>query len=170
MIKRTAGFIVIGIILAIILRLFVIEGIYVASGSMEPTLTVGQQLFLEKLTLRFRAPRPGEIIVCTSPVDKRKDLIKRVIGLPGDEIAIYKKIIFLNGLPLNEEYVQHTRASERLKGDTLEPVRVPPNMVFVAGDNRDESGDSRDWIDPATGEKIYFIPFSDIKGRVISLY
>lgn len=156
--------------IAVGLRMFVIEGIYVATGSMEPTFSVDTQLFLEKVVLKFREPQYGDIVVFPSPIQEGRDLIKRIIGTPGDEIAIKEKKVFINGQEIVESYVQYTRPNERLKGDTLGRLTVPEGMVFVMGDNRDESRDSRDWIDPNTGKLIYFIPIKKIKGRVISLY
>lgn len=170
MLKRLFFLIVIGSVLAVLLRLFIIEAIYVASGSMEPTLLVDSQLFLEKVSLYFKDLKRGDIVVFPSPVEEEKELIKRVIAIPGDEVAIREKIVYLNGLKLSEDYVQYTRPYERLKGDTLGPVVVPEGMVFVMGDNRDESRDSRDWIDPVTGERIFFIAVSEIKGKIIGVY
>lgn len=156
-------------VLSLAIRGYVVEGIYVASASMEPTLRVGTHLFLDKASLRFRGARFGEIVVFPSPVADKKDLIKRIIGLPGDTIEIRRKAVFRNETALQEPYVQYTRPNELLKGDNLGPLVVPAGMVFVLGDNRDESGDSRDWKDEATGEHRYFIPISSIKGRVIQL-
>lgn len=160
---------IISVFIALFLRLFIIEGIYVASGSMKPTYQIGAQLFLEKITFMFRNPQRGEIIVFSSPVREHHDLIKRVIGLPGDEIRMINREVFVNGEKLEEDYVQYTRAGERLKGDTIESLVVPAGAVFVLGDNRDESNDSRDWKDK-NGNIIHFISISSIKGRVISLY
>lgn len=169
MIKRLLFLTVVAGVLAIFFRAFVVEGIYVSSGSMEPTLPVGMHLFLDKVSVKVRAPRHGEIVVFPSPVARRRDLIKRVIGLPGDTITIRYKRVYRNDAMLPEPYVQYTRGNELLEGDNLGPLVVPAGMVFVLGDNRDESGDSRDWKDEATGEHRYFIQISSIKGRVLQL-
>lgn len=161
---------VVAVILAAALRVFVLEGIYVASGSMEPTLSTGQTLFLEKVTIKFRGVKYNDIVVFPSPERKGRDLIKRVIALPGDTIEIHEKVVYRNGSVLEEEYVQYTRRNEILLGDNIEQTEVPKGMVFVMGDNRDESKDSRDWRDPETGERLYFIPIHSIKGKVFSLY
>jgi len=170
MVRRLIFLAVIAAVIALLLRIFVIEGIFVASASMEPTFAVGRQLFLEKIVLKFREPKRGEVIVFPSPVKKGKDLVKRVIALPGDTVEIKDKVVFLNGEKLNEMYVQFTRPYERLKGDNIKEITIPEGMVFVMGDNRDESNDSRDWIDPALDERIMFISINSIKGRVISTY
>ena len=96
-------------------------------------------------------------------------MIKRVIGLPGEAIEIRGKKVFINGSALDEPYAAFKRKDEILVGDNLGPIKIPADSFFVMGDNRDESGDSRDWKDAATGEHIYFVSGKDIKGRLIQL-
>jgi signal peptidase I len=169
MIKRLLFLAIIAGIITLGVREYVVEGIYVASGSMEPTLTVGTHLFLEKVTFKFKKPAYGDIVVFPSPVTMEKDLIKRVIGLPGDTIEIRSKAVYRNGSALDEPYVKHTRATEALEDDNLAPITIPADMAFVLGDNRDESNDSRDWKDEKTGEHHYFIALDSIKGKLIHL-
>ena len=145
---------------------FVAEGVLIASGSMEPTLTVGRHIFANKMVYKFRKPRRGEIIVFSSPVED-KELVKRVIAVEGDEVRLEKKKVFLNGRLLEEPYVQYTRPNEILDGDNLDVGRVPSNCIFVLGDNRDQSGDSQDWIEPQTGKPLFFIRVNDIKGKLL---
>jgi len=168
--KRLAFLFFIAGIITIFVRTFLIEGIYVASGSMEPNLPQGMHLFLEKVSIRFHPLKRGDIVVFPSPVDHRKDLIKRVVALPGETIKVEDKRVFINGRILAEPYVQHTRDKELLEDDDMDPVTVPDGCVFVMGDNRDESEDSRDWKDEATGRPIRFIRIKDIKGRIIKFY
>lgn len=137
---------------------------------MEPTLPKGNSYFLNKLAYIFSQPKRGDIIVFPSPVEEKKDLVKRVIALPEDKIQIKEKIVYLNEEKLEEDYVQYTRKYETLVGDNLGPMTIPDNMIFVMGDNRDESGDSRDWKDPITKENIHFISISDIKGKLIIIH
>jgi signal peptidase I len=170
MIRRLVFLYFIAAVCTIFLRTFVVEGIYVASASMEPALPVNTHLFLETITLRFHKPSRGDIVVFRSPVDPGRDLIKRVIALPGDTIEIKEKVVYLNAAELKEDYVQHTRALELLEGDNMGPLTVPEDAVFVMGDNRDESGDSRDWKDGKTGERRYFVPIKSIKGKIILFY
>ncbi len=165
--RRILCLVFLSVIGALVLRAYAVEGIYIASASMEPTLPVGTHIFVNKLLYRFRAPQRGEVVVFPSPVEK-KELVKRVIGVAGDDIKIEEKQVILNGKPLNEPYVKHTRANERLVGDNLEVGKVPPGHVFVLGDNRDESGDSRDWLD-AQGGHTFFIPLSSLKGKLVEL-
>ena len=165
--RRILLLVFLGVAGALALRAYALEGIYIATASMEPTLSVGSRLFVNKLVYRFRPPRRGEMVVFTSPVEKR-ELVKRVIGVAGDDIRIEAKQVILNGEILVEPYVQHTRADERLVGDDLDVGTVPPHHVFLLGDNRDESGDSRDWLD-AQGGHLFFIRLSSVKGRLVKV-
>jgi len=155
-----------GVILPV--RHWVVEPIYIASASMEPTLPVGTRLFADKLTLRFRAVRPGELIVFGSPTED-KEMVKRVIAVPGQTVELRDKKVFINGQALDEPYVEYKRAGERLKGDNIGPLLVPPNCQFVLGDNRDESDDSSVWED-SEGERIYFLRFKSVHGLVRGIY
>ena len=155
---------------ALLLRLWLFEGIYAASASMEPTLPVGVSVVLDKVTYKLRDPRRGEIVVFTSPVPPQKDMIKRVIAVGGDTVEIRDKRVYVNAAPLDEPYVRHTRGEEKLEGDTLEPRTVPEGHLFVLGDNRDESNDSSVWKDPATGERVLFLPLSSLRGKIRGFY
>ncbi len=167
---RLIFLVVVAIVLSYCVRNYVIERISIASASMEPTLEVGDELFVEKITYYFRTPKYNEIVVFQCPVESDKILVKRIIGLPGDVIAIYAKIVFRNSQKLDEPYVKFTRKNEMLVGDNMAPLKVPEDCVFVLGDNRDESDDSRDWKDPQTGEFLGFIPINKIRGKVMGKY
>ncbi|MDE2040199.1 MAG: signal peptidase I [Elusimicrobia bacterium] len=155
------------------LRAWVIEAIYIPTASMEPTLPVGRHLFCDKLTLRWRRPRRGDIIVFRPPIEvggeQAEQMVKRVIGLPGETVELRHKRVFIDGKPLQEDYVEHTRPGERLEGDDLGPIVVPPDSYFVLGDNRDESNDSSVWRD-AKGRHVYFISAAEIVGLVRGVY
>ncbi|MFH1369638.1 MAG: signal peptidase I [Elusimicrobiota bacterium] len=170
MIRRLLFLLAIGVAATLLLRTFVIEGIYVASTSMEPTLKMGSSFFLEKLTYMFREPKRNDFIVFPSPETENYDLIKRVIAVEGDTIEIRDKAVYINGVKLAENYVKHTRPREILVGDNLGPFEIPRGMLFVMGDNRDESEDSRDWKNPETGKHSYFIPVSAVKGKLILFF
>jgi signal peptidase I len=153
---------------ALFLRLFVVEGIVIASGSMEPTLFVGRHIFVNKMAYWSATPERGDIVVFPSPVDEKKDLVKRVIAVPGDDVQIFEKKIHLNGKPLEEPYARFSRQGEMLQGDNMEVGRVPMGKVFVLGDNRDVSNDSRDWVD-RNGKHIYFVEIDRLKGKLIGI-
>ncbi|MBI4656846.1 MAG: signal peptidase I [Elusimicrobia bacterium] len=171
---------------AFLVKKFVVEPTYTASGSMEPTLYKGHRLFLDKVTYKFRIPRRGEIISFVSPAGEEHESIKRVIAVEGDTVEIKTKKVYLNGEPLVETYVKYTRPNEILIGDNLGPVTVPPGHLFVLGDNRDNSSDSATWQNPAvvtvsgtfgrsaavpqTGGRIYFLPVEKVTGKIRGIY
>lgn len=152
------------IALAVVLpaRTWVAEPIYVASPSMEPALRTGTLLVLDKLTLRVRPPRRGEVVSFRSPVDDR-DLLKRVVALPGETVELRGKTVFINGKELDEPYAVHSRSGELLEGDNMGPELVPENAFFVLGDNRDESNDSSVWKD-SEGRPVRFLRRRLIQG------
>jgi signal peptidase I len=147
---------------------------------MEPNLLVGDHLIVNKLVfaptrtgleralLPHRDIRRGDVIVFKSPEQPERDLIKRVIGLPGDRLELHRKKILINGKPFDEPYTQFleppsTEGPART-GDLREeygPVTVPDGQYFMMGDNRDNSQDSRYWG---------FLPMSYVKGRALFIY
>lgn len=136
------------------LYLFVAQFHKVSGNSMIPTMHNGDYLITEKVSYRFRNPKDGEIIVLKNPRDESQDFIKRIIAIPGDTIQISNKMIFLNGQPLQEDYLPPgtpTPAGAFLTEGTL--VKVADNQYFVIGDNREHSSDSREW-GPVTKEEI----------------
>ncbi len=151
------------------MRAWIFESIYIATASMEPTLPVGGHYFSDKMTLRLRAPKRGDIVLFPSPTGQDIDLGKRVIATPGETVELRQKKVFINGTELEEPYARHKREGERLIGDTLGPLTVPADGVFVLGDNRDESEDSSVWKNSA-GEPIYFIKIADLRGVVRGAY
>ena len=144
---------------AVGVRRYGVEGIYLASDSMAPLLPEGTHLFVRKYEVLLRSPERGDIVMFESPVDEKKGLVKRVIAVEGDAVELRDKAVYLNGAPLPEPYVQFLRPDVVFKGDNLGPLTVPENHVFVLGDNRDVSGDSRDWPSP-------FLPVSAVTGYV----
>lgn len=127
----------IAVVMAFIIITFIAQSFYVQGASMEPALYNGERLLVDKVTYRFRAPRRGEIVIFRYPSDTRRKFIKRVIGLPGDRIEISRHKLYINGEPLDEPYI---------KGPTygdFGPIVVPEGTIFVLGDNRNNSDDSR---------------------------
>lgn len=103
----------------------------------------------------------GDVVVFKFDREPEKDYVKRVVGLPGDEIKMENKILFVNGKPASEPHVQHVDSGVVPERDFLAPVKVPPGQYFVMGDNRDNSADSREWG---------FVPRARIRGRAMFVY
>ncbi|MBI4772759.1 MAG: signal peptidase I [Deltaproteobacteria bacterium] len=146
------------IILALIVRTFFFQAFKIPSGSMKPTLLVGDHIlvnkiqygidvpFLNKPIVEFQRPRRGQVVVFIYPVDPSKDFIKRIIGLPGDQVRIVDKQIYINGKPYADPHaVRGDPAIKPGDRDNFGPVTVPEDCYFVMGDNRDFSYDSRFW-------------------------
>jgi signal peptidase I len=163
--KRWLFLLALGVAGAWVFRTYCYEGIYIASASMEPTLPVGQHVMMNKLRARTHKPERGDIIVFESPVDASKGLVKRVIAVGGETIEMNKKRVIVDGHALDEPYAQYLKPDDVFVGDTFPPVTVPEGTVFVLGDNRDVSGDSRDWKN-AEGERIPFVPIQKITGYI----
>lgn len=190
--REYAEAIIIAIVLALVIRVFVVQAFKIPSGSMIPTLLIGDHILVSKLAyglqwpedcqfemgfppvtcysstmlIEFGTPQRGDIIVFRYPEDEKKDFIKRIIGLPGETIAIRNKVVFINGRRLNDDaYTQHIDPNI-LDGmisprDNFGPVTVPQESYFVMGDNRDQSLDSRFWG---------FVKFNKIKGKAFLIY
>lgn len=129
------------VILSLLLRTFVVEARWIPSESMVPTFQVGDRLLVEKLTRKVGEFHRGEIIVFDPPPASglNEPLIKRIIGLPGDVIRVQNGIVYLNGVAQDEAYTL-----EKAK-QNFGPYTVPANDLFVMGDNRNNSFDSRYW-------------------------
>ena len=137
---------------AIFIRTFIFEPVQCIGISMDPTLVDGEGMFTEKLTYTVSAPQRDDIIICRYPYHTEK-CVKRVIATPGDRISIYDGAIYLNGQKLDESaywdgYIEDSDMPE---------VTVPDKCLFVVGDNRNHSGDSR---------HVGFIPYCQVKGKV----
>lgn len=124
-------------LLALLIRSFVVESFVVQGTSMEPTLHDGQRLLVNKFIYRLREPKTGDIVVFLYPNDTRKDYIKRVIAGPGQSVAMRDGVVYVDGEALDEPYVVEPGS------DNLGPRQVPPGFIFVLGDNRTNSQDSR---------------------------
>jgi signal peptidase I len=142
--------VVVAVIVAIFVRLFLLQLFYIPSPSMDPYLKVNDKIFVNKLAYKFHDIKRGDVIVFDAPegvkTEKVKDLIKRVVGLPGDTVegrcpnGETKCVvqIYVNGKRLKEPYLV-----PGIVYGTFTPIQVPANSVFVMGDNRDDSEDGR---------------------------
>ena len=125
------------VLIAFLINFFLAQATQVHGQSMEPTLHSDQRLVVEKVSYRFHGPRRGDVIVLKSPRESSELLIKRVIGLPGEAVEIRQGRVYINGQEWDEPYL------ERSTGGNWGPIIVPPLHVFVLGDNRSFSNDSR---------------------------
>jgi len=161
--RELPALIIIAFLLALLIKTFLVQAFYIPSPSMEPTLKVGDRVLVNKLAYKFHSPRRGDIIVFSDPTPDAQphrnpvsaffhwvteglgfsaptdeDFIKRVIGLPGDSVEERQGVIYVNGKRLEEPYL-NSDADHR----TLGPYTVQPDHLFVLGDNRNNSNDSR---------------------------
>ena len=132
--------IVIAVVMAIVLKAFIVEMYWVPSESMVPTIMVKDHVVVTKFNYWLREPERGEIVVFESPVEKNKNLIKRLIGVPGDTIEFKDNVLYINGEQVQEDYL-----SDEVFTADYGPIIVPEEMYFMCGDNRQRSYDSRSW-------------------------
>ena len=161
------------LVLALMIRTSVVQAYKIPSGSMIPTLLVGDYLIANKFIYGIRIPlidkrlidlgkpKKGDIVIFPSPEDPSKDLIKRVIAVGGDLIEERNKQLLINGKLVEEPYVQHTDRFLVDNRDNLGPYLVPKDKIFVMGDNRDLSYDSRFWG---------YVDIKNVKGKAFLLY
>ncbi|MDD3114981.1 MAG: signal peptidase I [Anaerovibrio sp.] len=149
--------IVIAVVLAMIIRNFLVEPYLVEGPSMMPTLENQQRLIVNRLIYNLRAPEKGEILIFKYPKDQSRDFIKRVIAVPGDTIEIKDGNVFVNDELQTEDYIL-----SKCRGD-YPKVTIPAGHIFVMGDNRNNSEDSRF---PDVG----FVPFDLIKGKAMVVF
>ncbi len=151
--------ILVAFFLAKIVNEFVIEKVKTPTGSMEPTVKTTDRLLMFKLAYLFSKPDRGDIVVFEDPANPEKDLLKRIIGLPGETISFYNGAVYINGKRLEESYLHGVQTQDK---GTTEFV-IPKDCYFMMGDNRSNSMDSRGWAQPFVHEKY-------IKGRVFFRY
>ena len=155
----------IAILLALVIRTFVVQAFKIPSGSMLPTLQIGDHLLVNKFLYWFTDPQRGDVIVFKFPQDEGRDFIKRVIALPGDKVEVRGKRVYVNDKPVQESYAVHLDPSMQENPhsprDNFAPVQAPPGQLFMMGDNRDYSMDSRFWG---------FLDIKKIKGKAIIIY
>ncbi len=169
--------IIIAILIAFFIRTFIVQAFKIPSGSMKPTLLIGDHIlvnkfiygvkipFIRKNLISISEPKRGDVIVFIYPEDRSKDFIKRVIGVGGDTIEIRNKKIFLNGLPFQDThgvYVDDFIIPGTIQPrDNFGPMTVPKGAVFTMGDNRDQSYDSRFWG---------VVDLKDVLGKAFIMY
>jgi signal peptidase I len=169
--------IITALILALIIRAYIVQAFKIPSGSMLQTLLIGDHIlvnkfmygteipFTDKRVLILSKPKRGDIVVFKYPEDPSRDFIKRVIGIEGDIVEGKNKTIHVNGKPVTEPYVQHTDSAQQYGGvmqrDNFGPYLVPRDKFFVMGDNRDQSYDSRYWG---------YVDLKEVRGKAFIIY
>ena len=170
----------VALLLALAIRTFVVQAFKIPSGSMLPTLQIGDHILVNKFLYGprleipltqmslgrlpgLRKPRPGDVIVFIWPKDRSKDFIKRVIAVEGQTVEVRNRQVFIDGKPWDDPHATWVmqRGLGGAAGDNYGPYTVPPDHVFVMGDNRDQSYDSRFWGP---------VPIADIKGQALVIY
>lgn len=187
--REYAEALIVALALALFIRAFFVQAFKIPSGSMLPTLQIGDHLLVNKLLygvrvpeyfltrnlplpfagsrfLSFFEPERGDIVVFVFPEDRQKDFIKRIVGVPGDVIEIRQRQLYRNGKAVDssdEPYALYDEGKRVDPGvrDNFGPVTVPASHVFVMGDHRDHSFDSRFWG---------FVPYEDIIGKAFVIY
>jgi signal peptidase I len=168
--------IVMALLLALFIRTFIVQAFKIPSGSMIPTLQIGDHILVNKLAYgvripfldhyvaQFKTPQRGDVVVFIFPEDRSKDFIKRVIGTAGDTVEIRNKKIYINGEAIDDSHAyfegDEVPGGVQIKDD-YPPKKVPDNHIFVMGDNRDKSYDSRFWG---------YVDLNDVKGKAFLIY
>jgi signal peptidase I len=169
--------ILIALLLALFIRTFVVQAFKIPSGSMLNTLLIGDHILVNKFIygvknplngntwIPLKKPKKRDIVVFKYPVNPAQDYIKRVVGVEGDKIEIKNKKVYVNGEPQDENYaifLDNKILPANVQGrDNMGPITVPENSLFVMGDNRDNSYDSRFWK---------FVDLKAVKGKAFILY
>ena len=163
--RDTLESLVVTVILAVFGTTFVVQAFKIPSGSMKETLQVGDHILVNKFVYTFTAPGRGDVIVFKFPQDESRDFVKRVIGLAGETLEIREGRVSVDGKPFEEPYAVHLdgggRGDGRRSRESFGPVKVPEGHLFVMGDNRDSSQDSRYWG---------FLNAQKIRGRAFMVY
>ncbi len=183
--REYAEAIFIALLLALFIRTFIIQAFKIPSGSMEKTLLIGDHILVSKfaygthipneipflniklfddIILFQEVPKRGEIIVFKYPKNESRDFIKRVVGIPGDILEVRRQKVYINNQLYEEEHVWHTETPQNdrfVPRDDFGPVIVPPKHLFVMGDNRENSQDSRFWG---------FLNINKVKGKALMIY
>lgn len=167
---------VIALILALFVRTFIIQAFKIPSGSMKNTLLIGDHILVNKfiygipipfsdIKLFSRAPQRGDIIVFKYPKDESRDFIKRVVATPGDKVEIKNQRVYINDHLLEEPYAVHKKPPlpppYSYPRDSYGPVEIPDNKLFMMGDNRENSQDSRFWG---------LLDINKVKGKAFIIY
>ena len=169
--------IIIAVLIALFVRTFIVQAFKIPSSSMEPTLLVGDYLlvnkfiygtrlpFTDKKIVEFKKPRRGDVIVFIYPKDRSKDFIKRVIGEEGEKVEVIQNKIYINDQLIDDPWGYYSEKNPLARYlpsmERYGPVVVPKDSLFVMGDNRDNSQDSRFWG---------FVTLNEVRGKAFIIY
>jgi signal peptidase I len=152
--------VVLTLLMFLVIR-FAVQNFNVDGTSMEPNLHNTELILVDKWTYMFRAPTRGDVIVFVAPPHPDMDYVKRIIGVPGDVVTIRNTTVIVDGITLNETYVDPQNQGNPFSSKKITNLKVPDGDYFVLGDNRAVSSDSRDWG---------FVPKQNIIGRAAFVY
>lgn len=155
--------VIIAVVVALAVNNLVIINAQVPSGSMENTIHAKSRMIGFRLAYVFSEPKRGDIIIFKYPEDESQNFVKRVIGLPGEDVEIKNGVVYINDEPLSEEYTYFSGGLIDLRGD-FEKTHIPDKCYFVLGDNRNNSRDSRFWT------STHFVQEDEILGKAIFSY
>jgi len=174
--REYAEALLVALFLALFIRSFMVQAFKIPSGSMLPTLQIGDHILVSKLAYGLRLPYPfekvlvswsqphrGDIVVFVFPRDRDKDFIKRVVAVEGDTVEVRHKQLYINGEKVEDSHAYFAEGYREKPDsrDNLSPRTVPPRHLFVMGDNRDHSHDSRFWG---------FVSLDEVKGKALVIY
>jgi signal peptidase I len=160
LVREVIETVVLTLLMFLVIRLAV-QNFNIEGMSMEPSLHDKELILVDKWTYLFHAPARGDVVVFVAPPHPDQDYIKRIIAIPGDTLTIHDTSVIVDGVTLNETYVDPHRQGNVYAYKTVSNMVIPPNEYFVLGDNREGSSDSRDWG---------LLPRSDIIGRAALVY
>jgi signal peptidase I len=175
-VREYAEALIVALLLALVIRTFVVQAFKIPSGSMLPTLQIGDHILVNKFVYGprleipltqlslghlpgLRKPVRGDVVVFIWPKDRSKDFIKRVVAVEGQTVELRQHRLLIDGAPVEDPYAKYVNGTTA--GGGFGPATVPKDHVFVMGDNRDQSYDSRFWG---------AVPLEDIKGKALIIY
>jgi signal peptidase I len=148
-------------LLSLLIITFVVQAFYIPSGSMEPTLQVDDRILVSKFSYRLGSIERGDVIVFHYPLNPGKDFVKRVVALGGETVELRDGVVLINGTPIRELYPTALAGGDRACTSNYGPQKIPEEQLFVLGDNRCNSEDSRFFG---------FVPVQNVVGKALFIY
>lgn len=152
---------IVAALLSLVIITFVVQAFYIPSGSMEPTLQIGDRILVSKLSYRLGTVGRGDVIVFHYPLNPGKDFVKRVVGLVGETVELRDGVVLINDQPIQELYPTALTGGDRSCTSSYGPQKIPREQIFVLGDNRCNSEDSRFFG---------FVPAPNVVGKALFIY